>query len=379
MAAVVIEIKKAEDLRDVVHRAVEALSAGKLIVIPTETVYGIAASALCPEAVERVFELKNRDNSKPLALAISGADEALDFVPDMAPLALRIARRTWPGPLTLIVDHKHPDSVINQLEPSVQAAIVPNGTVGLRVPANEIVHQILHLTAGPIVLTSANLGGQPESVDAEMAIESLSEHVDLILDDGPSHYKKPSTLARINGQDIDIVREGVLDKATIEQLGGFIGVVVCTGNTCRSPMGEAIFKKRIADRIGCEYSELEANGVTILSAGIAAGPGAGPAQQSVEVMNGIGVDITSHQSRPVTARLANYADLILTMTNGHRQAILSQWPTLEPRVKTVRCDGGDIADPIGSPVDVYKACADQIDESISQWVNKIDFEQFRKS
>ena len=99
--------------------------------------------------------------------------------------------------------------------------------------------------------------------------------------------------------------------------------------------------------------------------------------QSMTVMEGYGMDISDHQSRPVTARLANYADLVLTMTNGHRNAIISQWPTLESRVRTIRHDGGDVSDPIGSPIPVYQACAEQIEGCLQQWVDKIDFHQFK--
>jgi protein-tyrosine phosphatase len=141
-------------------------------------------------------------------------------------------------------------------------------------------------------------------------------------------------------------------------------------------MGEAIFRKLAAESIGCEMEELEAHGVTIVSAGIAAGPGAPAAMQSITVMRDLGIDISDHQSRPVTARLANFADLILTMTNGHRNAIISQWPTLDSRVRTIRTDGGDISDPIGSPIPVYQACSEQIESCLRDWVSKIDFQQF---
>ena len=86
MAPAVIDLKKAADSRDVIHRAVAALADGKLVALPTETVYGVAASALSEEAVNRLLDAKKRDG-KPLTLAIKSADDALDYVPDMSPLA----------------------------------------------------------------------------------------------------------------------------------------------------------------------------------------------------------------------------------------------------------------------------------------------------
>ena len=94
MTAVILDLKSSEDPRDVVHRAVEALSAGKIIAIPTETVYGLAASALHPKAVQRLIEIKGRSTDKPLAFAIKSADDALDYVPNMSCIARRIARRS---------------------------------------------------------------------------------------------------------------------------------------------------------------------------------------------------------------------------------------------------------------------------------------------
>ncbi len=376
MTTEVIDLQKVEDPRDVVHRVVEYLCGGKLVALPTETVYGIAASALQPKAVQRLRELKARDGDKPFALAIRSGDECKDYVPDMSPLALRLSRRVWPGPVTLVLPNQHQDSVVFQLDPEVQKAVNPGDTIGIRVSPDELLEQVLSLTAGPLALTSANFAGQPPAID-DSGLEQLEGHVDLIVKAGKTHFAAPSTVVEVDGEAVRILREGVVDKATIEQLSGFIGVVVCTGNTCRSPMGEAIFRKLVAEKIGCEINELANRGVTIVSGGIAAGPGAPPALQSVTVMQDYGMDISDHQSRPVTARLANFADLILTMTNGHRRAIISQWPTLESRVRTMRADGGDIADPIGSPISVYQACAEQIEDCLRQWVDKIDFQQFR--
>lgn len=372
MTAVVIDLKSEEDRRDVIHRAVEALSAGKIIAIPTETVYGLAASALHPQAVQRLFEIKGRSKDNPLAFAVKSLDDALDYVPNMSSLARRVARRSWPGPVTMVLEADHPDSVIHRLDPIIQNATIPSGTVGLRVPAHETTLQIMRLCAGPIVLTSANLSGQPAAIDGQQVSESVGDQVDLILDDGPTSFANASSVVKVNDGGITMLREGVVDQATIEKLKSFIALIVCTGNTCRSPMGEGLLRKRLASKLGCEMDTLDEKGVSILSAGIAAMPGSPAAAQAVEVMNLLGVDISNHSSQPITGRLAQFADVILTMTNGHRQALISHWPTLESRTKTVRRDGADVGDPIGAPVDVYQACAKQIDDNLAQWVDEFD-------
>ncbi|MDA7928439.1 L-threonylcarbamoyladenylate synthase [Mariniblastus sp.] len=376
MTAVILDLKSSEDPRDVVHRAVEALSAGKIIAIPTETVYGLAASALHPDAVKRLVEIKGRSADKPLAFAIKSADDALDYVPNMSCVARRVARRSWPGPITLVLDTDHPDSVIHRLDQSVREATIPQGTVGLRVPDHELTLQIMRLCAGPIVLTSANLSGDAPAITGTEVQEKVGEHIDLILDDGPAKFGQASSVVRIRENEINVLRTGLVDEATIEKLTHFIALVVCTGNTCRSPMGEGLLAQRIADRLGVSLASLEAKGVTVMSAGIAAMPGAPAADQAIDVMRQVGIDISHHQSQPITGRLAKFADVILTMTNGHRQALISHWPMLETRTKTIRRDGGDIGDPIGRPIAIYRSTAEQIDQQLAEWVPEFDLSRF---
>lgn len=376
MSTVFIDLNQTEDVRDVVHRAVEALSSGKIIAFQTETVYGLAASALQPAAVERLWEIKGRDPEKPFALAVKSYEEALDYIPNMTPTAKRLARRCWPGPVTLVMDD-HPQSVIHQLDAAVIQSTVPKGTIGLRVPDDELALAILRLCAGPIVLTSANRSGQSPALNGQEVLDQLDGDVDLVIEGGPTRYQGPSTVVRVNDK-VTILREGVVKESAIRELTDFVALVVCTGNTCRSPMAEGIMKMQFAKHLGCGLDEIGSHGVTILSAGIAAMPGAPAAGQSVEVMRQMGVDISSHASQPVTQRLAKCSDVIFTLTNGHRQAIVSQWPELESTVRTLRPDGGDIADPIGSPVSVYQTCAQQIQQCLEQWTQAFDFQEFKK-
>ena len=376
MPPVVIRLSDTEDLRDVIHRTVEAISAGKVVAIPTETVYGLAASAFRPEAVQQVFAIKGRPANAPLAIAVKSLEDAIDFVPNICPIARRIARRSWPGPITIVHEVDHPDSVVHRLDESVRAATIPNGTIGLRVPATDLAQQILRLVAGPVVLTSANLSGAEDPKTAQDVVDQLGDQVDLILDGGPCQFGKASTVIQVIDQQIKVLREGSVNLESVNRLANFVGLIVCTGNTCRSPMGEAIFKKLVAEKVGCAPDDLIENGIQIASAGIAAMSGSPAADQATYVMKEFGLEIGDHASQPITDRTAQVADLILTMTNGHRQALISHWPMLEPRTKTLRVDGGDISDPIGSPVEIYQSCAAQIEENLRHWVDQLDWKQF---
>ncbi len=371
MPAAVIDVKNTEDTRDVIHRAVAALAEGKVLAIPTETVYGLAASALNADAVQRLIDIKGRDRERPLALAIKSADDALDYVPTMTPLARRLARRCWPGPVTLVLDDAHPDSVVSRLPESVQKVVVPDGTVGLRVPANEITLQILRLLAGPLVLTSANKSGKQEATEASELLEALEGDVDLVIDDGKCRFSQASSVVQVKDEQVSILREGVVQKSVIDQLTGFMALIVCTGNTCRSPMGELLLKKAIAEKLNLKIEELDQHGIAVASAGIAAMPGGQPSKEAVEVMDSLGLDLTGHSSQPITDRLARHADIILTMTEGHRYALVNHWPDVAPRTHLLRKDGQDVTDPIGYSFSVYKNCAEQIRENLNQWVEEL--------
>ncbi len=372
MPPFVIDVRNADDARDVVHRAVQALAEGQLVAFPTETVYGVAASAVNGAAVERLIDVKGRKEHQPLALAIRSDDDALDYAPTMNPLARRLARRCWPGPVTLVVDDSSDESLVNQLPENVQRAVRPADTIGLRVPAHQTIMDVLRMIAGPVVLSSANRSGQPDPLTAEDVVAGLGEDVALILDDGPSRYGQPSSVVRVLDTRFEMLREGVVPERTVRRLASLMVLLVCTGNTCRSPMAETLMRKHFADRLGCEVDELEDHGVIVLSAGIAAMPGGRPSPEAVEVMKDRGLCLEDHESQPVTEQLLRHADLIVTMTRAHRDAIVGHWPAASARTRLVRQDQSDVIDPIGGTLEVYRRCAEQINSELEVLVRDLE-------
>jgi protein-tyrosine phosphatase len=374
MAPAVLDLRTADDPRDVVHRAVQALAEGKLVALPTETVYGVAASALNEKAVQRLAEIKGRRPDQPFALAIKSVEDALDYVPEFPLLAQRLARRCWPGPLTLVFDDTHPESLVRQLPKSVQNLVSPKGTVGLRVPAHDLVLAVLRLTAGPLALTSANMTGEEDTVTAEQVIQSLGDSVDLVLDDGRSKFGQPSSVVRVHQNSLSILRRGVISEHSLRQLASLMIAFVCTGNTCRSPMAEVMMRARIAERFKCRPDELDKHGVIVFSAGIAAMAGRRASPEAVEIMRETGLELGEHESQPLSERLVRFADVLFAMTRGHLDGIVAQWPAAASRTVLLSRDGADIADPIGGTSEMYRRCARQIDRQLELWLEDRDFQ-----
>jgi protein-tyrosine phosphatase len=371
MAPQVLDLAAASDPRDVVHRVVQALAEGKVVGLPTETVYIAAASALSDRGVQRLLAIRGGQLEEPAPLAIRGTEELFDYVPHLSQLAQRLARRCWPGPVTLHLPDAQAESAVYRLPPRIREHVVKDGEIRVRVPAHEFVISALRLLVGPVVMIGARHAADADSVTAQDVIARLDGEIDLVLDDGRCKFGQRSSIVRVDDQGLCVLRPGVFTESNLKRLASFMIVLVCTGNTCRSPMAEILLKKRITDRLGCKIEQLDDRGIVVMSAGISAAPGGRSAAEAVQALQERGLDLTQHESQPLSERIVRFADVILTMTRGHRDAILQAWPEAESRVHVISGGRGDVADPIGGPLDLYRRCRDQLDAYLADWIDQL--------
>lgn len=185
----------------------EMLRKGKLVVFPTETVYGLGTNAYIKESVYRIYEVKGRKEEKPLSLHI-GTLENLEDIIELDSFTKRLMLQFFPGPINIIAKKKN----------NVPEWIGKGDTLGIRFPSLPICQKLLRLAGVPIVATSANLSGSEEAKTAEDVIKMLGDKIDAILDWGPVTFGKPSTVVNISSGNMEIIREGPVDKELLESI-----------------------------------------------------------------------------------------------------------------------------------------------------------------
>lgn len=193
----IIQIKSAESLKNGVSRAVDIILAGKLVILPTETVYGVACNADNPAVLEKLFEAKGRPKNKPVAYFVENASKIANFGAKLGKFGEKLAKKYWPGPLTLVLPAK-------------------NEFLGFRIPDHPVPLALLASLPCKLAVTSANLSGQPDACTAEDAMRDIENYVDLVLDAGPVTGTVSSTVVQIDGEQWSILREGAITKKKIE-------------------------------------------------------------------------------------------------------------------------------------------------------------------
>jgi L-threonylcarbamoyladenylate synthase len=185
----------------VLERAAAVIRDGRLVAFPTDTLYGLAADPYNPEAVARVFQAKGRSADRALPLIAADEEQISAQLGPLPPLGRELARRFWPGPLTLLIE-----------APADLAAHVAGGTsrVGVRVPSHDVARGLCRASRSVLTATSANVSGQPPVDNPDDVAAALGDRVDLLLDGGRSPGGPPSTIVDVTGAEPRLVRAGAI-------------------------------------------------------------------------------------------------------------------------------------------------------------------------
>jgi L-threonylcarbamoyladenylate synthase len=183
-----------------IGEAADAIRAGAVVAIPTDTLYGLAVDPFHHAAVARVFEVKGRPADRALALIAADTMQLTDRIGPLPPVARALAARFWPGPLTLLI------ASVPALAPEVNSS----GKVGVRVPAHLVARRLCASCGTPLTATSANISGQPASNDPDEVARVLRDLVDLLVDAGTTRGGPPSTVIDATGARPVLVRAGAI-------------------------------------------------------------------------------------------------------------------------------------------------------------------------
>jgi L-threonylcarbamoyladenylate synthase len=193
---------------NLIEYAATFIERGDVIGIPTDTFYGLSADPFNLSAIERVFQVKGRPETRALPILVNSVEQAVTLARDIPDAFLVLANKFWPGPLTLVVEatHRLPLKVTGN-----------SGRVALRWPDSAIATALIEAAGGPITGTSANLSGHPSCTNARQIVEQLGDRLPLILDSGDTGATLASTIVRIDGEEWSIVREGALPESEISK------------------------------------------------------------------------------------------------------------------------------------------------------------------
>ena len=178
---------------------------------PTETVYGLGANAFSDVAVERVYQLKQRPQNKPILVIASDLNQVKKIVAEFPQIAYSLALFFWPGPLTMVL----------KAAPGVNRRLLGEGaTIGIRIPKNQICLELLHLCAVPLTSTSANISGGSNPISAQEVAANFNGELDAIIDGGISRSRISSTVLDLTLKKPVIRRQGIIKKEEIERVIG---------------------------------------------------------------------------------------------------------------------------------------------------------------
>ncbi len=308
-----------------ISRTVEVLKEGGVIVYPTDTLYGLGVDMTNKKAVNKLLHLKRRNINSPISLMVDSINGMENVVGTISPKKQALLKNILPGKFTILLqnkneeigDKKHPWNHLNQ------------NKIGFRIPDHAVCRELSIQLKKPISSTSANISGQESVLSIPEVISHFGNKLDLILDAGPMKSNKGSMVIDLTKLPFMVFREGDIN---MDQLYGLLPgisferrktkfnvIFVCTGNICRSPMGEGILKAMVDKTKFKDIFAIQSAGTLNL--------GPVPAHDfSIKIADDNEIDLSSHHAKQINEQIIDDASIIFCVAMDHLQYLRKHFP-----------------------------------------------------